>query len=233
MVERRRFSCKRASRAPRVGRFGLRFLGTAAALGAVGLVLFYLAGMPGRLLVGLGVAGSLFTNAMILVEPYRLQRVRAFWDPWGDVQGSGYQIIQSYVALSAGGLWGVGLGQSTQKLFYLPAGHTDFILSIVGEELGLVGVIALLALFGAFLFLGAKIALAARDPYGRLLAAGLVSWIALRGLINIAACVGAIPTKGLPFPFFSYGGSSLMLNVLSVGLLLNVGKDWRPQSGLP
>ncbi|MBN1587577.1 MAG: putative lipid II flippase FtsW [Candidatus Omnitrophica bacterium] len=202
-------------------------LGTAVALGAVGFILFYLEGMPLKILIRIFAIGLLLVVLMIVVEPYRMNRIRAFWDPWADPRGTGYQIIQSYIALASGGLLGTGLGQGNQKLFYLPAGHTDFIFSIAGEELGLWGTGILLLLFVSFVILAGRIALKATDPFGRLLAAGLVSWISIRALINVAACVGAMPTKGLPFPFFSYGGSSLMLNLVSVGLLLNVARQWQ------
>ena len=148
-----------------------------------------------------------------------------FLNPWSDKRGTGFQIIQSFVALGSGGLFGVGLGQSKQKLFYLPASHTDFIFSIIGEELGFIGAASIVILFTLFVWQGMKIAFKAPAAFERQLALGIVSLIALEAIINISVTAGALPTKGLPLPFISYGGSGLIFHLAAVGLLLNVAKS--------
>ncbi|MBN1405430.1 MAG: FtsW/RodA/SpoVE family cell cycle protein, partial [Candidatus Omnitrophica bacterium] len=158
---------------------------------------------------------------------YRLKRMLAFLNPWADPQGVGFQIVQSFIALGSGGILGVGLGHSRQKLFYLPEAHTDFIFSIIGEELGFLGAFGVIVLFLILIYLGIYIAYHARDLFGQLLAFGLVAMIALQAIVNIAAVTGAIPTKGLPLPFISYGGSSLVYSMLSVALLLNIARHRR------
>ncbi len=161
---------------------------------------------------------------IILAKPYRMKRILAFLDPWQDPQGIGFQIIQSYIALGSGGLLGVGLGQSRQKLLYLPGCHTDFIFSIIGEELGLLGAVSIIILFMLFVWLGIRIAVRSRDLFGHLAALGIVSMIALEAVINIGVATGSIPTKGLSLPFISYGGSSLVFDMIGVALLLNIAK---------
>ena len=141
-----------------------------------------------------------------------------------DSQGVGFQLTQSQIALGSGGLLGVGMGQSVQKLFYLPAAHTDFILSIIGEELGLLGTLGIVILFIAFIWQGARIAKRTTDPFGYYLALGIVIMLGLQAVVNIGVSIGAFPTKGLPLPFISYGGSALIFNMMSVGLLLNISR---------
>ena len=148
-----------------------------------------------------------------------------FMNPWADKRGAGFQIIQSFVALGSGGPFGVGLGQSRQKLFYLPASHTDFIFSIIGEELGFLGVAVIILLFGMFVWQGMKVAFRAIGAFERSLALGIVSLVAIETIINIGVTAGALPTKGLPLPFISYGGSGLIFHLAAVGLLLNVAKS--------
>ncbi len=148
----------------------------------------------------------------------------AFLNPWLDPKGSGFQIIQSQVALGSGGIFGTGLGQSRQKLFYLPAAHTDFIFSIVGEELGLLGTIGIILLFIIFIQQGIKIIKNAPDKFGYFLSLGLLLMLSLKAVINIGVSCGMLPTKGLPLPFISYGGSSLMFDMVSVGILLNIAR---------
>ncbi|MDP3804733.1 MAG: FtsW/RodA/SpoVE family cell cycle protein, partial [Candidatus Omnitrophota bacterium] len=157
--------------------------------------------------------------------PYRSKRMMIFLNPWADKRGAGFQIIQSFIALGSGGLFGVGLGQSRQKLFYLPASHTDFIFSIIGEELGFIGSASIVILFMIFIWQGMKVAFRALDVFGRQLALGIVSLIGLEAIINIGVTAGALPTKGLPLPFISYGGSGLILHMAAVGLLLNAAKS--------
>lgn len=156
---------------------------------------------------------------------YRRKRMMAFLNPWADKRGTGFQIIQSFVALGSGGLFGVGLGQSRQKLFYLPASHTDFIFSIIGEELGFIGTASIVILFGVFVWQGMKVAFRAVNTFERLLSLGIVSLIALEAIINIGVTAGALPTKGLPLPFISYGGSGLIFHLMAIGLLLNVARN--------
>jgi cell division protein FtsW len=158
----------------------------------------------------------------MLAKPYRRKRLLAFFNPWEDTRGVGYQIIQSFLALGSGGIFGVGLGQSQQKLFYLPEQHTDFIFSIIGEELGFIGTSSVLLLFVVFIFAGMVIVFRARSVFSQLLSLGLVSLISIEVVINIGVSIGALPTKGLSLPFISYGGSALLANMAAVGLLLNV-----------
>ena len=150
--------------------------------------------------------------------------VTAFLNPWADKRGVGFQIIQSFVALGSGGLIGVGLGQSRQKLFYLPASHTDFIFSIIGEELGFLGTASIIILFALFVWQGMKIVFKAIGTFEKTLSLGIVSLIAFEAIINIGVTAGAFPTKGLPLPFISYGGSGLIFHLMAIGLLLNVAK---------
>jgi len=151
----------------------------------------------------------------------------AFLDPWKDPANSGFQIIQSYLAFGLGGAFGLGLGNGRQKLFYLPEAHTDFIFSVVGEELGLLGVMIIIALFFIIIFCGVKISYRARDLLGTYLAVGLVSLIGLQALINMGVVMGLLPTKGCTLPFISYGGTSLMVNLVGVGILLNISAQSR------
>ncbi|MBM3255620.1 MAG: stage V sporulation protein E, partial [Candidatus Omnitrophica bacterium] len=161
---------------------------------------------------------------LIFRVPYRRMRILAFLNPWLDPKGSGFQIIQSQIALGSGGIFGVGLGQSRQKLFYLPAAHTDFIFSIIGEELGLLGTLAVITLFIIFILNGFKIVKNAQDKFGYLLALGLVLMISLKAIINIGVSCGMLPTKGLPLPFISYGGSSFVFDMISIGILMNIAR---------
>jgi len=162
---------------------------------------------------------------LIFRVPYRLRRIIGYLDPWKDAQGAGFQIVQSFLALGSGGIFGLGLGCSRQKLFYLPHAHTDFIFSIIGEELGLIGTLFVISLFALFIWKGIKIAINTRDLFGKFLAVGIVVSIGLKALMNIAVSTGAIPTKGLPLPFISYGGTSLIVNMVGVALLLNIAES--------
>lgn len=187
-------------------------------------VLFFLSGIRPRyiLLAAIVVLGMVIF--LIWRAPYRMSRITAYLDPWKDPRGSGFQIIQSFVAFGLGGIKGVGLGQSTQKLFYLPQSHTDFIFSIIGEELGLIGALAVMGLYVAFFFFGNRLAQRCRDPYFRLLAFSLVIFITLQAIINLLVAVGLIPTKGLPLPFVSYGGTALVFHMISVGILVAIDR---------
>jgi len=164
---------------------------------------------------------------LILSSPYRLKRFLSFLDPWSDPTNAGFQIIQSYLAFGSGGPFGLGLGNGRQKLFYLPEAHTDFILSVVGEELGFLGVMIVIALFFIVVFCGIKIAFRARDLLGTFLAVGLVSLIGVQALLNMGVVMGLLPTKGSTLPFISYGGTSLVVNLVGVGILLNISSQSR------
>lgn len=211
-----------------MGTFQLVFLkqpdfGAAMSLCLLTVAMLLLSGTRLRYLMILGVL-LVPVMAKLLMEPYRFRRILAFLDPWKDPQGSGFQLVQSFIALGSGGLTGIGLGESKQKLSFLPESHTDFIFSLVGEELGFVGALILVCLF-LFLFLrGISIAHRMKDPFGYYLASGLTMMIALQALINFSVTTGLIPTKGLPLPFVSYGGSSLLMNMVAVGILLRLSK---------
>lgn len=199
-------------------------LGTALAMAAVVFLMLFVSGIEG-IHLGPALASAIPVVALLVAsKPYRVRRMIAFANPWADPHGAGFQLIQSLVAVGTGGLLGVGLGQSRQKLFYLPAAHTDFIFAVIGEELGLLGATAVLGLFLAFLWMGVKIALRASDLFAQLASLGLTCLIGLKALINIAVAVGVVPTKGLPLPFVSFGGSSLIFNLMIVALLLNFAK---------
>ncbi len=160
----------------------------------------------------------------LIMEPYRFKRIISFLNPWEDPRGSGFQLIQSFIALGSGGLTGVGIGSSRQKLSYLPESHTDFIFSIIGEEFGFIGVSVVIILFLILFIRGISIANRAKDKFIYNLAIGISLMISLQALINFAVATGLVPTKGLPLPFISYGGSSLLVNMAAVGILLNLSK---------
>lgn len=172
-------------------------------------------------------AGALAPAVPVLVylairADYRWERIVAFWDPWKDPGRAGFQIIQSFLAFGAGKVFGVGLGEGRQKLFYLPEVHTDFIFSVIGEELGLVGITILTALFVLLIIRGFQICLRAQDPFGIYLSLGITVLIAIQTLLNMGVVMGLLPTKGSTLPFISYGGTSLMVNLMAVGILLNI-----------
>ncbi len=199
-------------------------LGNAVLVACISLVMLFIAGAKLKHIFIVGVAVSPFLYFLVVKVPYRMQRILAFIDPWKDCNGIGFQLSQSQIALGSGGIFGVGLGKSMQKLFYLPAAHTDFILSIIGEETGLVGTLVVIFLFIAFIWQGARIAKRTLDPFGYFLSVGIVVMLGMQALVNIGVSIGALPTKGLPLPFISYGGSALIFNMISVGLLLNISR---------
>jgi cell division protein FtsW len=162
---------------------------------------------------------------LITATRYRMDRLTAFYDPWKDASDTGFQIIQSFLALGSGGLWGTGLGNGRQKLFYLPEPHTDFIFSILGEELGFIGACFIILLFGLLIYCGIKICLKAPDLFGTYLALGITAFIGLHAAINLGVVMGLLPTKGSTLPFISYGGTSLVINLTSMGILLNIGSQ--------
>lgn len=159
---------------------------------------------------------------LIALKPYRLQRILTFLNPWQDPQGSGFQIIQSLIAIGSGGLWGVGIANSKQKFFYLPMQHTDFIFSIIAEETGLIGSICIICLFIALLFFGIKISTRIQDTFSRFAILGLVVMISIQAIINLAVAAGLAPTKGIGLPFVSYGNTSLVCSLCMVGLIINI-----------
>ena len=162
--------------------------------------------------------------ALILLEPYRLERVTTFLDPWKDATGSGWQVIQSLYAIGSGGLFGAGLGESKQKYLYIPEPHNDFIFSILAEELGFIGCAIVIILFGIFIWRGILIAMKSPDMFGSLMAIGITAQIAIQVIINIAVVTSSMPATGMPLPFFSYGGTSLFILLCEMGILLNISK---------
>jgi cell division protein FtsW len=172
-----------------------------------------------------GVAG------LLLFVPWRLKRVLVFLDPWADPQGSGYQVVQSLLAVGSGGVHGLGFTEGRQKMFFLPFAHSDFIFAVVSEELGLFGGLAVIALFGLFLWRGMRAALRAPDRFGMLLGIGIVTGIVAQALFNMSVVLSMLPTKGIPLPFISYGGSSLVPTLFAVGVLLNISQQSSPGYG--
>ena len=172
-------------------------------------------------------AGGLVALALIaaVLEPYRRERLTSFIDPWSDPEGSGFQSVQAMVAIGSGGFFGVGLGESVQKLFYLPEAHTDMILAVIGEELGLFGISIVLFLYGMIAYAGLRAARVARDHYQKLLAAGITSMIMIQAIVNFFAVLGLLPLTGVPLPFISYGNSNLIVLLAGMGILINVAHD--------
>jgi cell division protein FtsW len=199
-------------------------LGSALILVLIAFVMLFAGGARVRHLAAVGAAAVPAVLAVILRAGYRSQRLLAFLDPWRDPQGSGFHIIQSLLAIGSGGLLGLGLGHSRQKFFYLPEGHTDFIFAIIGEELGLIGALAVIVLFAALAVWGYRIATRCPDRYGALLVSGLTTLLVGQAVLNIGVVSGSLPITGVPLPFISYGGSSLVLNDIAVGILLNVSQ---------
>lgn len=199
-------------------------LGTAVLIASLIFILMFLAGARYFHLFSLVVLVVPALCYLVAKVPYRLARIEAFLNPWKDSQGIGFQLTQSQIALGSGGIFGVGLGKSAQKLFYLPAAHTDFILSIIGEETGLLGTLAVALLVIAFVWQGARLVKRVSNPFGYFLSAGVVILLGLQAVVNIGVSIGTFPTKGLPFPFVSYGGSALIFSMAAVGLLLNVSR---------
>jgi cell division protein FtsW len=197
-------------------------LGTAISLVLVLLAVLLISGTPmPTLAAGTGILAALGLIA-IWFEPYRRARIFSFLDPWRDPQGAGFQTVQAMIGLGSGGLLGVGLGNGVQKINYLPEAHTDMIMAVIGEELGLLGVTAVISAYAVFAYAGLRVALTCTDPFGKRLAAGLVGLVCGQAVINLAAVLGLAPLTGIPLPFISYGGSSLVIALLSVGILLNI-----------
>jgi cell division protein FtsW len=197
--------------------------GAVMSLALLTISLLFISGIKLRYLLSLG-ALSIPVIIKLISEPYRWKRVAAFLDPWKDSQGSGFQLVQSFIALGSGGIRGVGLGESKQKLSFLPEVHTDFIFSLIGEEVGFIGAAFVVVLFTILFIRGIVITRKAKDPFAYYLAFGISIMIAIQAVINFAVVTGMVPTKGLPLPFISYGGSSLIVNMVAIGLLLNVSR---------
>src|SRR5689334_7867374 len=198
--------------------------GTSMALLMIAAVMVFAAGLNYRYVVGALLCALPVLYLVVMGSAYRRRRTLAFLNPWDDPLGDGFQIIQSLIAVGTGGVWGKGLMNGVQKLFYLPEPHTDFIYSVISEELGLIGATAVLLCFCVVTWRGMRIALSAPDTFGAFLALGLTTMMAVQAFFNISVALGLLPTKGIPLPFLSFGGSSLLINLLGMGILLNVSQ---------
>ncbi len=197
-------------------------LGTAIAISIMTAAVLVVAGTRLPTLAAAGAIGFFLVAAAIWLEPYRRERLLSFLDPWQDPEGAGFQSVQAMIALGSGGFFGNGLGESVQKVYYLPEASTDMIFAIVGEELGLLGAFGVIAAFVAFGYAGFNVALGCRDPFGKLVAAGVTALVCGQAAVNVSAVMGLAPLTGIPLPFVSYGGSSLVVGLASVGILLNI-----------
>ena len=199
-------------------------LGTAILMAIGVAIVLFLGGVELRWVYLAAIVLIAFGALAIVIEPYRMARVSAMLDPWADSQQKGYQAVQALLAFGTGGLKGVGLGLSRQKFFYLPEARTDFILAIIGEEVGLIGTLAVLVAFLVLLYAGVRIAIGARDRFGRLLAGALTGMLVFQAALNMAAVTGLFPVTGKPLPFVSFGGSSMLVTMISLGLILSVSE---------
>jgi cell division protein FtsW len=200
-------------------------LGTALACCAITACILFVAGLNLKYLGYAFLASLLPLYFLIIRVPWRLNRILAFLDPFADPQGKGFHMIQSLIAVSTGGITGVGLMEGKQKLFYLPEPHTDFIFAVTAEELGLLGCVIIVALFAIFLWRGVRTALRTQDTFGRFLVVGITCMVVVQAFVNISVVLGMLPTKGIPLPFVSYGGTSLFMTLACVGVLLNITKQ--------
>ena len=208
-------------------------LGTTLVIGCIVIGVLFLAGTPLHWMGGIGIVAAIGTLGLAKIEPYRWRRMTSFLNPFADASNTGYQAAQGRIALANGGLTGVGLGASRAKWGFLPAAHTDFIFAIIGEELGLAGSLAVLLLFAGFAYLGVRAALRAPDRFGFLVAGGVTAWVLGQAIINIGAVVGLLPITGVPLPFVSSGGSSLVPMMAGLGMLLNVTRQGRKPARRP
>jgi cell division protein FtsW len=211
------------------GVFGILLLlepdfGTSLVIGILTASMLAVGGVPWHHLAVLVPGGLVVFYKFVYGSPYRWERITAFLNPWIDPLDSGYQLIQAWIAVGSGGLLGKGLGAGQQKLFYLPEPYTDFILAVIGEELGFTGICFIVGLFLLLFWTGIHIAQRARDYFGALLALGLTLMLSLQAFINMAVVLGLFPTKGLPLPFISYGGSAFIANCIAVGILVNIAR---------
>ena len=188
------------------------------------IILLFISGVKMNFFIKLGILGLLGIVILVIIAPYRMERIVSFINPWSDPLGSGFQIIQSLYAIGPGGLLGLGLGNSVQKHFYLPEPQTDFIFSIISEEFGFMGVLIVSSLFITIIYCGFKIAMNCEDYFRKYLAFGITFGLAFQTMLNLMVVVGLIPVTGVTLPFLSYGGSSLLISLISIGILLNINK---------
>lgn len=200
-------------------------LGTAIEIFLIALAMMFVAGVSMKFIAAAGAVVTPYVIYLIIFVPWRFARLMSFLHPNLDPQGKGFQLIQSLIAVGSGGLTGVGLMESRQKLFYLPEAHTDFIFAVICEELGFIGGAIVLALFAVYAWRGMRAALESLDPFGRLIALGITTMVASQAMINLCVVLGMLPTKGIPLPFISYGGSSLLVMLLATGVLLNISQS--------
>jgi len=199
-------------------------LGTAMMLALIFVVMIYTAGARLKHLALAAAPALIVVAGLLIFVPFRMKRMITFLDPWADQRGAGFQVVQSLISVGSGGPNGLGFAQGKQKMFFLPFAHSDFIFAVIGEELGLVGTLAVVAVFALFLWRGIRTALLAPDRFGMLLSLGIVTSIVAQALFNISVVLALVPTKGIPLPFISYGGSSLVPTLAAVGILLNVSQ---------
>ncbi|MBA2602803.1 MAG: putative lipid II flippase FtsW [Acidobacteria bacterium] len=199
-------------------------LGTAACIAVIAAAMVFSAGISYRYVGALSIAAAVAGTALVVTSEYRFRRVQAFMDPWADPLGNGWQMIQSMIAVGTGGVFGRGLMAGVQKLFYLPEPHNDFIYSVIGEELGLLGTTLVLACFCVIAWRGFRAAVRAPDRFGALLAIGLTTMVVFQAFFNISVVLGLLPPKGIPLPLVSAGGSSLLINLVGIGILLNISQ---------
>jgi cell division protein FtsW len=208
-------------------------LGTAIVIVAIAMTMYFVSGASLRLFGALAALAVVAVAAIAIAQPYRLQRLLTFLDPWADPRGAGFQTIQSLYGLALGGIFGEGLGAGREKFGFLPAPYTDSIFAVLGDELGLLGTLTVITLFFVVAFRGIRIALRARDATGALLAAGITTWLVFQAWVNMAVVASLVPMTGITLPFISYGGSSLCVGLISVGILLNVGREAAAPASVP
>lgn len=197
-------------------------LGTTIVISVAAMAVMLTSTAPFRFVIGTGVVGGLAAGALAMSAGYRRDRITGFLDPWADAGGTGWQLIQSYYALGTGGMFGVGLGGSRARWFYLPNAHTDFIFAIIGEETGFLGASLVLALFALFAAAGWTVARRAPDAFGRMVAAGITAWITMQAIVNIGGVLGMMPITGITLPFVSYGGTAIAVTMAAAGVLVNI-----------
>src|SRR5512133_1613994 len=202
-------------------------MGSSITLAGVAIVMLFAAGMRVSHIISIGLFSMPILYYLVMHKEYRKRRILSFLNPWADPNNTGFQIIQSWLAFGTGGISGQGLGEGKQKLFYLPEAHTDFILSVVGEELGFIGTVTVAAMFFLLVHRSIRVAIYAEDNFGRFLAFGIAVLLGAEAFVNIAVVMGLLPTKGLALPFISYGGSSLLISMLAAGILLNISSRMR------
>jgi cell division protein FtsW len=205
-------------------------LGTAIVVGAIGLAMYFVAGARLREFGALGILAAVLVTVAAVIQPYRLQRILTFLDPWSDPRGDGFQTIQMLYGLALGGPFGEGLGAGKEKFGFLPAPYTDSIFAVLGNELGLFGTLVVVLLFLMIAFKGVRIATCAPDATGALMATGITTWIAFQAWVNMAVVASLVPMTGITLPFISYGGSSICVGLVGVGILLNIGRQGIPRA---